>query len=873
MFRYSHPSRSRISINKQNIGNAKTTNDSVYNNNNAEDSDEDENIIGPPKLSNFGSALLTDQNHSSTFTKFKYYRNNKHSQTLNNEYRIQHTTSELDELINQETSTPSSSSSIFANTINQTSIRPTSITTVHNNNNDNDTNSNNISSNHVANSINNTNNNYNKIYYDTETLQKLKQSMTKDELALSEKILERRNNRRLSRTSSNHSTLNFNTSHTKELELSGNISSNISNNNNNNNSIVSTNSNDNFQRLKALQQSLKEEVTSKYMERRNKRFLNMKRMSRLGPAKRASELVGMENENMLMDSDSRAKEFITSISSYTTKEYNKNNDDVDVDGKLDSRHIIDDSKLTNEYSNIDFGDLNPLQYLKKHNIPTTELPRIAKIYFQTQKKENRATAIRKRSLTPITSQKLLEENDDKKVLRSRMETFNSNDKENDIKNNDKSQIEKQGINIQHRNYDTDKVSKKREALSSININKKEPDLKRMKSDPDELKNMVDEGENINNPVHKPTKKVEIQEPTASKRYHLQNALRDDNNGSNYAGHHGRNPVILVNDTEYEKVELLGRGGSSKVYKVKGPSNKIYALKRVAFDEFDESSINGFKGEISLLEKLRNKDRVVQLFDYEMNSGVLYLIMECGDYDLSYVLSQKLKSSLDIEFIRYYAREMVKCVKVVHDAGIVHSDLKPANFVFVKGTLKIIDFGIANAVPDHTVNIYRETQIGTPNYMAPEALVAMNYTNDNNGQAGNRWKVGKPSDVWSIGCILYQMVYGKPPYAGFQGQNRLLAIMNPEVKIMYPDKTSKDEVIPRSVIEVIKDSLHRDPNKRLTIDEMLQTGFFNPIMVSESFIKNLIKNAVYFGCEQSEVSDKQIDDLANDVINRLSEFRI
>ncbi|KAK5780884.1 hypothetical protein RI543_002011 [Arxiozyma heterogenica] len=856
---------------KQNMGIAKTTNDSVYNNNssnNVNDSDEDENIIGPPKLSNFGSALLIDQNHSSTFTKFQDCRNNKHSQLLNNEYRVQHTMPELDELINQETPSPSSSSSIFANTINQTSIRPTSVTTIHNTSNNNGN-----SNNHITNNINNS---YSKIFYDTEMIQKLKQTMTKDELLLSEKILERRNNRRLSRTSSNHSTLNFNTSHTKELELSGNISSNISNNNNN--LIVATNSNDNFQRLKALQQSLKEEVTSKYMERRSKRFLNVKRMSRLGPAKRASELVGIENEYMLMDSDSKAKEVITSISDYTTKGDNNNNNDnnnnVDIDGKLDSKHVIDDSKFTNDYSNIDFGDLNPLQYLKKHNIPTTELPQIAKIYFQTQKRGNRATAIRKRSLTPVTSQKLLEEGNGKNILRSRMDISNSNDKENDIKNNNKLQIEKQGINIQHRNYDTDKLSKKREALSSININKKEPDFKRMKSDPDELKSMVDEEKNVKNPVHKPMKKVEIQEPTASKRYHLQNSLRDDNiNSGNYVGHNGRNPIILVNDTEYEKVELLGRGGSSKVYKVKGPSNKIYALKRVAFDEFDESSINGFKGEISLLEKLRNKDRVVQLFDYEMNSGVLYLIMECGDYDLSYVLNQKLKSPLDIEFIRYYAREMVKCVKVVHDADIVHSDLKPANFVFVKGILKIIDFGIANAVPDHTVNIYRETQIGTPNYMAPEALVAMNYTNDSSGQTGNRWKVGKPSDVWSIGCIIYQMVYGKPPYAGFQGQNRLLAIMNPEVKIMYPDKTSKDKVIPRSVIEVIKDSLHRDPNKRLTIDEMLQTGFFNPIMVSESFIRNLIKNAVYFGCEQNEVSDIQIDDLASDVINRLSEFRI
>ena len=839
---------------KHNIQNDKPSNDSNYRTS-LDDSDEDENIVGPPKLSNFGTALLTDHNHNSTFTKFQYYRNNKYSQTLNNEHKLRHTGSELDDLINQETPSNSSSSSIFASTVNQTSIRPASTTTIHNNNNNT----------HVASNINNS---YSKTYYETDTLQKLKQSISKDEVALSEKILERRNNRRLSRTSSNHSTLNFNTSHTKEMELSGNISSNISNNN----PIVSTNSNDNFQRLKALQQSLKEEVTSKYMERRNKRFLNMKRMSRLGPAKRASELINMENEDLLMNTDSKAKEIITDINGYTTKEHSKN----DINETLDEKPVTNDLKPINDYSNIEFGDLNPLQYLKKHNIPTTELPQIAKIYFQTQKKGNRATAIRKRSLTPVTNQKFFEENENKILMRSTTEISNSIDKENVIKGKDKLHVEKQDVNIQHRDYDVDKLSRKREALSNININKKESDFKRMKSDPDESKNMIDEKNNLNNPVFKAVKKVEIQEPTASKRYHLQKALKDNNNNNgngNRGSHNGRNPIILVNDTEYEKVELLGRGGSSKVYKVKGPSNKVYALKRVAFDEFDESSINGFKGEISLLEKLKNKERVVQLFDYEMSSGVLYLIMECGDYDLSYVLNQKLKSPLDIEFIRYYAREMIKCVKVVHDADIVHSDLKPANFVFVKGTLKIIDFGIANAVPDHTVNIYRETQIGTPNYMAPEALVAMNYTNDSGGQTGHRWKVGKPSDIWSIGCIIYQMVYGKPPYAGFQGQNRLLAIMNPEVKIMYPDKTSKDEVIPRSVIEVMKDSLHRDPNKRLTIDEMLQTRFFNPIMVSESFIRNLIKNAVYFGCEQGEVSDVQIDDLAGDVINRLSEFRI
>lgn len=65
--------------------------------------------------------------------------------------------------------------------------------------------------------------------------------------------------------------------------------------------------------------------------------------------------------------------------------------------------------------------------------------------------------------------------------------------------------------------------------------------------------------------------------------------------------------------------------------------------------------------------------------------------------------------------------MLEAVQVIHDEKIVHSDLKPANFVLVKGSLKLIDFGIAKAIPNDTTNISRDQQIGTANYMSPEAI--------------------------------------------------------------------------------------------------------------------------------------------------------
>ncbi len=61
--------------------------------------------------------------------------------------------------------------------------------------------------------------------------------------------------------------------------------------------------------------------------------------------------------------------------------------------------------------------------------------------------------------------------------------------------------------------------------------------------------------------------------------------------------------------------------------------------------------------------------------------------------------------------------MLEAVKVVHDAGIVHTDLKPANFVLVKGSLKLIDFGIAKAIPSDTTNIARDQQVRLTNCRA------------------------------------------------------------------------------------------------------------------------------------------------------------
>ncbi|CAI5756177.1 unnamed protein product [Candida verbasci] len=327
-----------------------------------------------------------------------------------------------------------------------------------------------------------------------------------------------------------------------------------------------------------------------------------------------------------------------------------------------------------------------------------------------------------------------------------------------------------------------------------------------------------------------------------------------------------NRTIIINDKQYEKLGIIGRGGSSKVYQVRLlQNNKEYALKKVSLDQFED--VNGFKGEIDLLIKLRNSSRVVKLIDHAITDSSIYLIMEKGELDLAQVIQAKLNTNneLDLNFVKYHTIEMLNCIKAVHDAGIVHSDLKPANFLFVKGILKIIDFGIANAVPDHTVNVYRDSQIGTPNYMAPEALITK----------GTTWKVGKPSDVWSCGCILYQLIYGKPPYASYNGQQRIMAIMNPQIKIQYPNQGLGGTKVPISAIELLKNCLARDPNDRFTIEQCLTSDFLNPKIVNESVIRGIVHRSVNYGYTQraNVLPSEAYDQIVKDVLQQLDKLNI
>ncbi|KAI8113435.1 hypothetical protein M9435_003437 [Picochlorum sp. BPE23] len=294
-------------------------------------------------------------------------------------------------------------------------------------------------------------------------------------------------------------------------------------------------------------------------------------------------------------------------------------------------------------------------------------------------------------------------------------------------------------------------------------------------------------------------------------------------------------MVIVRDITYTKLECVGKGGSSKVYKVMAPNKKIFALKRIRLNGRDKEAAAGFLDEITLLTRLKGKSNIIQLIDSEIHKrdGIIYMVLECGDIDLAKLLQrheaarQERRSitggsshaaEVDENFVRMYWEQMLHAVDTIHRERIVHSDLKPANFLMVEGQLKLIDFGIAKAIQADTTSIARESQVGTLNYMSPEAI-----TGGTSRGGAPPTKVGRASDIWSLGCILYQMVYGKTPFAHLPFIQKMHAIIDENHEIAFPPLSNPH------LLDVIQRCLRRHPKSRITMQELLDHPFLHPAL--------------------------------------------
>ncbi|KFR11503.1 Dual specificity protein kinase TTK, partial [Opisthocomus hoazin] len=287
--------------------------------------------------------------------------------------------------------------------------------------------------------------------------------------------------------------------------------------------------------------------------------------------------------------------------------------------------------------------------------------------------------------------------------------------------------------------------------------------------------------------------------------------------------------LTIKGRVYTILKQIGSGGSSKVFQVLNEKKQLYAVKYVNLEEADQQTVESYKNEIAHLSKLQqHSDKIIRLYGYEITDHHIYMVMECGNIDLNSWL--KKKKNIDPLERKSYWKNMLEAVHTIHEYGIIHSDLKPANFLIVDGMLKLIDFGIANQMQPDVTSIIKDSQVGTMNYMPPEAIKDMSSYGEN---GKSRSKISPKSDVWSLGCILYCMTYGRTPFQHITNPiNKLHAIVDPSYEIEFPDTPEKD------LQDVLKRCLIRNPKQRISVSELL----IHPYVQIQSHCQTGVPNA-------------------------------
>ena len=231
---------------------------------------------------------------------------------------------------------------------------------------------------------------------------------------------------------------------------------------------------------------------------------------------------------------------------------------------------------------------------------------------------------------------------------------------------------------------------------------------------------------------------------------------------------------------YEILAAIGAGGMGEVYRARDRKlDRDVAIKILPEAlATDPDRIARFEREAKTLAAL-NHPNIAQIYGFEESDGIRALVIEMVEGPtLDDCIAQR---PVPIEEALPVARQIADALEAAHERGIIHRDLKPANVkVRPDGTVKVLDFGLAKALEPRsgvgadvtassTMTSPAMTRIGvilgTAAYMSPEQA---------RGQA-----VDKRSDIWAFGCVLFEMLTGRPAFAGATVAETIAAIVHLE----------------------------------------------------------------------------------------------
>ena len=297
---------------------------------------------------------------------------------------------------------------------------------------------------------------------------------------------------------------------------------------------------------------------------------------------------------------------------------------------------------------------------------------------------------------------------------------------------------------------------------------------------------------------------------------------------------------------------LGSGSFGRVYLVShNESKKLFALKVIDKRKLMVSygKLDIIYNEINIHSKLSHEN-IIKLYNVHEDNENINIIMEYAENGNLFELISKEKNGLEESKAFDYFIQVVNAVYYLHNNNIIHRDIKPENILIGNDNkIKLCDFGWAKELTLEN----RSTFCGTVEYMAPEIVGSENYD----------YSV----DIWSLGILLYELLFGHSPFKANTTKNVILNIKTHE--LTYDDKNKK---ISNSCKDLIQKLLVSNPQKRLKIKDILEHPFVKKHSKKFSYKKKLstvidedqVKSNI-----NKNINDNNIDsDLDNKIAGRI-----
>jgi len=254
---------------------------------------------------------------------------------------------------------------------------------------------------------------------------------------------------------------------------------------------------------------------------------------------------------------------------------------------------------------------------------------------------------------------------------------------------------------------------------------------------------------------------------------------------------------------YMKGKFLGKGGFARCYELTEMNSKeIFAGKIVSKQLLTKQHQKEKMTQEIAIHRAVHHQHIVEFYSFFEDDQNVYIILELCRRRSLMEMHKRRKAITEPE-TRYFMRQIVLACQYLHDNKIIHRDLKLGNlFLNDDMELKIGDFGLATKVDFEGER--KKTLCGTPNYIAPEVL----------NKKGHSYEV----DVWSLGCILYTLLIGKPPF-------ETSCLKDTYAKIKKNEYTIPPNKVSIQAKNLINHLLQADPALRPTMSQILQDEFF------------------------------------------------